>query len=153
VSSRRKTHRDANTNATAFSPTTTTMSPRHPAPAADNESRPKRSEISTDKRNIIIEKLLAGCSTKSVAEEHTRSQRAVQKIYIKYCTTNSVTNLPRSGRPAVLSDRQKKLLLRAVRKNPRITYPELAELAVTTSLDGTASARPSQATIRRVLKK
>jgi transposase len=129
------------------------MSPQHPAPAADDESRPKRSEISTDERNIIIEKLLAGCSTKSVAEEHTRSQRAVQKIYEKYCTTNSVANLPRSGRSTVLSDRQKKLLLRTVRKNPRITYSELAEAAVTTSLDSTTSARPSQATIRRVLKK
>jgi transposase len=129
------------------------MSPQHPAPAADNESRPKRSEISTDERNIIIEKLLAGCSTKSVAEEHTRSQRAVQKKYKKYCTTASVVNIPRSGSPSVPSDRQKKLLLRVVRKNPRITYSELAEVAVTTFLDGTTSARPNQATIRRVLKK
>jgi transposase len=129
------------------------MSPQHPAPAADNEYRPTRSEISTNERNVIIEKLLGECSTKSVAEEHTRSQRAVQKICKKYCTTASVVNLPRSGRTGVLSDRQKKLLLRAVRKNPRITYSELAEVAVTTSLDGTTSARPSQATIRRVIKK
>jgi transposase len=106
-----------------------------------------------NRRNVIIEKLLAGCSTKSVAKEHTRSQRAVQKKYKKYCTTNSVANLPHNGRSAVLSDRQKKLLLRAVRKNPRITYSELAEAAITTSLDGTTSARPSQATIRHVLKK
>jgi transposase len=129
------------------------MLPQHPAPATDNENRPKRSEISTDERNIIIKKLLGGYSTKSVAEDHVRPQRTIRKIYQRYCATNSVANLPRSGRPAVLSDRQKKLLLRAVRKNPHITYSELAEVAVTTSLDGTTSACPSQAMIRRVLKR
>jgi transposase len=129
------------------------MPQQHPSPAADNGNCPKRTEIPTEERTIIIEKLLGGSSTKSVAEEHARPQRTIRKIYQRYCTTNSVANLPRSVRPAVLSDRQKKLLLRAVRKNPHITYAELAEVAVTTSLDGTTSARLSQATIRRVLKK
>jgi hypothetical protein len=122
-------------------------------PAAAGRNTQKRTEIPSAQRWMIVGQLTAGATTREVAEYHSRSQRAIQKLWKLYTTTGTTDNLPRSGRPPVLSDTQKKLLHREARKNPRITYAELSKAACITAIDSTTTPPPSRSTIYRALKK
>jgi len=60
---------------------------------------------------------------------------------------------PRSGRPQILSRYARKLVYRAIRKNPKISYIELAEVAQVHPPNSTPSKPPSRSTLYRVIKK
>jgi transposase len=69
--------------------------------------------------------LRAGCSVAEVASHFGRSSQAIRDLQKKYNTTGSTKDLPRSGRPSILSTHQKKIIYRKVHATPKIEYSEL----------------------------
>ena len=112
----------------------------------------RKPNTSQETRNRIIGMLEGGARKCEAADAHGCSPRTVQRIWKKYKETGSVEDLPRTGRPPILSTRQKKLLYRAARKDPKITYAGLEGVAQVTALDTPPSKPPSHSTLYRTLK-
>lgn len=90
----------------------------------------KRKETSVEIRNIIIKLRKENKSYGKIAEIMKKSRATVQSIIKKYESTGTVLNEKRSGRPKVLSNRDVRMLLKNVKKNPKKSAPTLAiELA------------------------
>jgi transposase len=109
--------------------------------------------MSLAERNMAIGMLKAGCSASEVASACGRAVSTIRRLNAKATTTGTTQDKPRSGRPQVLSRHARKLVYRAVRKNPKITYSELAEIAQVHPPDGAPSQLPSRSTLYRVIKK
>jgi transposase len=109
--------------------------------------------MSLAERNMAIGMLKAGCSASEVASACSRAVSTIRRLNAKATTTGTTQDKPRSGRPQVLSRHARKLVYRAVRKNPKITYSELAEIAQVHPPDGAPSQLPSRSTLYRVIKK
>jgi transposase len=113
----------------------------------------RKPNMSPAERNIAIGMWRAGCSAVEVAEACGRSASTIRRLINKATTTGTTEDKPRSGRPLILSRHARKLVYRAVRKNPKITYAELQEIAQVHPPDGTPSEPPSRSTLYRVLRK
>ena len=85
----------------------------------------KGGQLLDRQRDYIITKVEAGVRTKEIANELSCSQRVVQKVWKRWTLIGSTTIAPRTGRPAILTRRQKRLLLRYTRKYPKIEYCDL----------------------------
>ena len=96
--------------------------------------------------------LEGGARACEAADTYGCSSRTVQRIWKKYKETGSTADLPRTGRPPTLLTRQKKLLYRAARKDPKITYVGLKEVAQVDALDTPPLKPPSRSTLYRTLK-
>jgi transposase len=64
-------------------------------------------------------------SARSVAKLFGTSHTAVNKLVLKFRSFATVANLPRSGRPRLLSDRESRALKAEIRRNPKSTAAEL----------------------------
>jgi IS30 family transposase len=113
----------------------------------------RKLNISPGERNYAIGMLKGGCSVVEVADACGRSPSTIRRLINKVTTTGTTTDKPRSGRPLILSRHARKLVYRAVRKNPKITYAELQEIAQVHPPDGTPSKPPSRSTLYRVICK
>ena len=109
--------------------------------------------MSPAERNIAIGMLNAGCTASEVANACGRAESTIRRLRAKVTTTGTTQDKPRSGRPQILSRHARKLVYRAVRKNPKITYAELAEIAQVYLPDGTLLKPPSRSTLYQVIKK
>ncbi|KAI1508843.1 Membrane-bound metallopeptidase [Pyrenophora tritici-repentis] len=109
--------------------------------------------MSNETRNYILGMLDGGCTVKEAAATCGRSESAIRRLRQKFNTTGTTHDKPRSGRPHVLSKHTKKLLYRAARKNPKLEYKDLAEVATIVGADGTTSTTPSKSTLYRTLKR
>ena len=89
----------------------------------------RKPNTSQETRNRIIGMLEGGARACEAADAYGCSTRTVQRIWKKHKEIGSTADLPRTGRPPILLTRQKKLLYRAARKNPKITYVGLEEVA------------------------
>ena len=85
--------------------------------------------MSLAERNIAIGMWKAGCMMVEVADACGRSKSTISRLIKKATTTGTTEDKPRSGRPQILSRHARKLVYRAVRKNPKITYAELQKVA------------------------
>lgn len=113
----------------------------------------RKPNMSPAERNYAIGMLKGGCSVVEVADACGRSPSTIRRLINKVTTTGTTTDKPRSGRPPILSRHARKLVYRAVRKNPKITYAELQEIAQVHLPDGTSSKPPSRSTLYRVIRK
>lgn len=113
----------------------------------------RKPNMSLSERNIAIGMWKAGCTMVEVADACGRSKSTISRLIKKATTTGTTEDKPRSGRPQILSRHARKLVYRAVRKNPKITYAELQKVAQVHPPNGTPSEPPSRSTLYRVLRK
>ena len=99
--------------------------------------------LSVTDRGIIVGRLQAGETADHLAEEFGVSPRTIYRIKRQYDETGSVETRPRSGRPEKLSEREKRRIVRAAIKEPRLTLEELAQ---------SNQIQASKNTIRKCLK-
>lgn len=86
----------------------------------------KGKETSEEERKIII-RLHNQC--KSLAEIGNiigRPRSTVQGIIDRFCERKSLKNKPRSGRPEKLSGADKRVILRLIKNNPKLSAPKIA---------------------------
>ena len=112
----------------------------------------KPRNISPASRDRAIGMLQGGMTVKEVAATIQRSERAIRDLRLKYRQTGSVQDKPRSGRPSILSNRQKKIIYRKARAAPKIEYSDLTKDTLFVNADGTPSKPPSRSTLYRTLK-
>jgi transposase len=115
-----------------------------------NVRRPRN--ISPASRGRAIGMLQGGMTVKEVAATIQRSERAIRDLRLKYRQTGSIRDKPRTGRPSVLSNRQKIIIYRKARAAPKIEYSDLTKDTLSVNADGTPSKPPSRSTLYRILK-
>jgi transposase len=86
---------------------------------------PPKKEYSPHKRTRIIVSLEAGLTPKEVAAREGIPVGSIRGIRSRYKKQTSAKSLPRSGRPPLLGERDKRHLLRLITENPTVTYKEL----------------------------
>jgi hypothetical protein len=109
--------------------------------------------MSPAERNIAIGMLNAGCTASEVANTYGHAESLYDASTQKQPQRAQHKTKPRSGRPQILSRHARKLVYRAVRKNPKITYAEHAEIAHVHLPDGIPLKPPSRSTLYRIIKK
>lgn len=115
-----------------------------PLPISNLAIRQKPSgELSTEARAAIIAKFEAGISKAAIARDFNINRSTVYRTVEHYQKYGFVHSLPRSGRPSVLTPRQKRALYIFARQEPVIEYDELKKALGITA---------SRSTIYRVLK-
>jgi transposase len=105
-------------------------------------------DISQDKRERIIALHLHASKTqRQIANDLSVSQNVVSLIIRRFQATGSTTTKRKGhcGRKCKLTDREKKMVLRESKKNPRLTAAEIKH----TSAD--IGAKVSVTTIKRIL--
>ena len=106
----------------------------------------KGKETTLQERKIIL-KLHNQCkSLRQIADIVNRPKSTIQSIIDKHCETQCLMNKPRSGRPSLLSDQDKRYIVREVKKNPFTSVPKL------TATLGSRGSTVSHSTVRRALR-
>jgi len=82
-------------------------------------------KISEQVRQLVVSKILDGCSQVSVAKELKIHQTSVRYIYQKFLKTGEVADAKRTGRPWKTTERQRRLLCKTSRNNPFLTAREI----------------------------
>ena len=83
-----------------------------------------RRELSSDAKNVIYRRALAGESSSKIATAERIPKSTIN--YILQCIEqhNTVANLPWSGRPRIHNDQDKQRIIQQVRLSPKITYKD-----------------------------
>lgn len=89
----------------------------------------------------ILEKLDSGVPSRQIAKEFSTSKNTVLRIKRKFEATGSVDRTPGSGRPKITTDRDNRMIVRAIKINHDITAEEIKEVV--------GIQNPSERTIRR----
>ena len=87
----------------------------------------KKCETSLSEREIIVKLFKEGKSERKIGTIIGRSRSTIQYILKKFKEENMIINKARSGRPRKLTSREETSIVRAVKKNPQISGPELRE--------------------------
>lgn len=85
-----------------------------------------RKEYSIDFRQRVVSKHSSGYGYKRIASMLEMPVSSVQSIIAKWKMTNSVSTLPRSGRPRKTCTRTDRLVVRKVMTNRRLSASDLA---------------------------
>src|SRR6266542_5530442 len=88
---------------------------------------PKTRELTDFERDEIIGLWKADFSTRNIDKVLGHSQKTISNIIIKYQDEGMTTTAQRSGRPKILSDQDKRHLIRTVKKNRNIAIEELTD--------------------------
>lgn len=130
------------------------MPPVHQSSSKPPENRRKRPNLTPNERLQIIAKSSAGATLTELADEFNRTPTTIRRLLKLSTTRTTTTEAPRSGRPPILSRRQKQVVFRKARAAaPKIEYAELSKVAQVVGPDGTTSKPPSKSTLYRALKK
>src|SRR5438034_3699163 len=82
-------------------------------------------EYSPHKRTRIASLYSSGVSAKAIATREGITPRAVYGISDRYRIQNSGRSQPRSGRPPILTERDKRAIMRQIKLNPFVANQEL----------------------------
>ncbi len=82
-------------------------------------------ELPEELRDRIVARHRSGQSYKTISAALKVPKSTVASIILKWKTFGTTRTLPRAGRPAKLSYRGRRALVREVKKNPKITVAEL----------------------------
>ncbi|KAG2457260.1 TCB1 transposase, partial [Polypterus senegalus] len=82
-------------------------------------------ELPEELRDRIVARHRSGQGYKTISAALKVPKSTVASIILKWKMFGMTTTLPRAGRPAKLSYRRRKALVREVKKNPKITLAEL----------------------------
>lgn len=80
---------------------------------------------SPHKRTRIVMSLEMGMPPREVAAREGVPVGSIRGIRSRYKKQTSAKDLPRSGRPPLLGERDKRHLIRLITENPTVTYKEL----------------------------
>lgn len=94
---------------------------------------PKKSEISQSTRGKIIALRGTGKSYRKIAKMVKVSFSAVRYIIKRHDETGNTENKPRSGRPKILTTRERRAIIREVQLHPFISAQKLSSQVATTS--------------------
>jgi len=86
-------------------------------------------EPSEQARDSIVSESEVGASPAELAREFRCTAKCIRDTISRYNKTGSNASRPRSRQPPKLTRREKRTLLRTVRKTPKITYQELVDEA------------------------
>ncbi|GFU49051.1 transposable element Tcb1 transposase [Trichonephila clavipes] len=106
----------------------------------------KSRELDVTVKSMIIQLRNKGLTYRAIGIQLNISLFTVRSIVKKFNETGSIKNKVRSGRPGMFSAREKRSIIKEVKKNPKISAPQLAKNVANTS-HKTLSAQ----TIRNVL--
>ena len=82
-------------------------------------------KISVNMRHLVVQQLMNGKRKSDVSTELGIGHSSIRAIWAKCVKTGSMHNLFRSGRPAIISEKETKLLCRTSKKNPFFTAREI----------------------------
>ncbi|CAM4732966.1 unnamed protein product [Leuciscus chuanchicus] len=82
-------------------------------------------ELPEELRDRIVARHRSGHGYKNISAALKVPKSTVASIILKWKTFGTTRTLPRAGRPAKLSSRGRRALVREVKKNPKITVAEL----------------------------
>jgi transposase len=88
----------------------------------------KRRELSNAEKGMIIAFFAIYGVISTVSLIIGRPWSTVKNFLHRYCKRGTMDNLPRSGRPEVLTRRDKRAILRAVRKNRQFTREQIRRI-------------------------
>lgn len=107
---------------------------------------PRGKELSKDMKDLIIKLFKEKKSVRVIGKTVDKSPATIQKIIEKFKVLGNTKNLARNGRPPKFSEQEKRIIIRKIKKNPKLSAPKLlTELSVETG----KTCNPQ--TIRRVL--
>src|SRR5437016_4054591 len=104
--------------------TTPTMAQRTPLAPLDL-NRIKNKELSPYLRGSIQTWAAIGLGTAEIAHKTFLTPKTVKSTLLRNLQRHNGTTLPRSGRPQKLSRRNRRTLLRFIRKNPKLIYKQV----------------------------
>ena len=107
----------------------------------------KTAEIPKEVRYGVVIDREHGLSFRKIGEKHGISHSTAQYIYKRYMQHKTLDSLPRSGRPGISNERDRRALVNLVKKNRRLSSNELS-LSWQLSNGRRASAR----TVRRITR-
>ncbi|KAK4032976.1 Homeodomain-like protein [Parachaetomium inaequale] len=99
-------------------------------------------ELSPTARAAIVGAVAAGASQSAVARAFRVDRTAVYRILQRFESSTTVESKPRTGRPEVLTRREKRYILQLAKRYPRLT---------TQILINTIDGRISRSTIHRIV--
>ena len=103
----------------------------------------RRRELSPYERGIIVGVSKTTDSATVIAQLTKVPRTTIQSTLLIDSEHDEGTTKPRSGRPKIYDERDERLILRYVRKNPKDTYADILE-AISIDI--------SKSTIRRILQ-
>ena len=80
-------------------------------------------ELPRELNDRIVARHTSGQGYKRISATLKVPKNIVASIILKWKTFGTTTTLPRSGRPDKLSNRERRALVREVKRNPKITMP------------------------------
>ncbi|XP_037824250.1 uncharacterized protein LOC119612514 isoform X2 [Lucilia sericata] len=108
---------------------------------------PKGKEYDDSEKKLILQLHHEGRSNKSISKIVNRTPRKINYIIKQIQKRKSIENLPRSGRPKVLSKCEEKEVINKIRENPHLSAPEINK-----ELRKHLNINVSDETVRRVLR-
>ena len=104
-------------------------------------------EDSRELRKQVVDAHQAGKGYKTISKQFGLHQSTVRQIVYKWRKFSTIVTLPRSGRPAKITPRARRIIFQEVTKNPRVTSKDLqASLAL-------ANVSVNESTVRQTLNK
>ncbi|GFW99109.1 hypothetical protein TNCV_3008791 [Trichonephila clavipes] len=85
----------------------------------------KSKELDVNVKNMIIQLRNEGLNH-AIGIQLNISLFTVRSVVKKFNETGSTENKVRSGRPRIFSAREKRIIIKEVKKNPKISAPQLA---------------------------
>jgi len=101
------------------------MAPKRPPLAPISTNQVRRKELTPFERGQIVALDGVDLSQSKIAKVLKRPRSTIQDALKNSCQNPDGESLSRSGRPPILTPRDRRLLLREVRKHPKLTYKEL----------------------------
>lgn len=86
---------------------------------------PRGKELSTDLRECIIKLYLEDKTQRQIAEIVGKSRATVQKTIERYNQEGNNKTKRRSGRPSTFTPSEKRIIVRKVQKDPKISAPKI----------------------------
>ena len=103
------------------------MPPRRSILSEISPNIKRRRNFTSAERLAICMLSEEGCSAPELAARFGATRQGINAILRKARKHHTVEDLPRSGRPRVLSKHKERILYRLVRKSPKIQYQSLLD--------------------------
>ena len=88
-------------------------------------NRPRNTELTSYQRGMIVGAQALGHTPTEIGKTLNFTKSTVQSTIQKHSIRNDGVSKSRSGRPEVLSERDRRYIIKHARINPRITYAQI----------------------------
>lgn len=112
-----------------------------------NTNRMKSGQLLNEQKSCIISGRLNSQKPSVFAARYSCYRNTVTKLFNRYLRTSTTTSQPRTRRPPLLNQRERRALFRHMRKDPSASYAALIQWC-----RDSLGKKVSRDTIRRVLR-